>query len=76
VAKSLMMQPSRYVTGLLEEPAQHTINEMRNHSDNSTKTIKKIEMYDFSGPLWEEYFKKTRQHVRFPRGYKEVSLIG
>lgn len=32
--------------------------------------------YDFSGPLWQKYHAQTRKKVRFPRGYKEVSLLG
>jgi hypothetical protein len=31
--------------------------------------------YDFTGPLWQQYHAKTRKKVRFPRGYKEVSLL-
>jgi hypothetical protein len=31
-------------------------------------------LYDFSGPLWERYFKSTRKQVRFPRNYKEVTI--
>ncbi|MDZ4823502.1 MAG: hypothetical protein SH856_08590 [Flavobacteriales bacterium] len=30
--------------------------------------------YDFTGPLWNKYFTDTRKSVRFPRGYKEVSM--
>ena len=33
------------------------------------------DMYDFSGPLWEKYHEETRNKVRFPRGYKEVSIL-
>lgn len=32
-------------------------------------------IYDFSSPLWDRYFKATRKHVRFPRNYKEVSVF-
>jgi len=31
--------------------------------------------YDFTGPLWEDYWKRTRKTVKFPRGYKEVSSV-
>jgi len=31
--------------------------------------------YDLSGPLWEQYFQRTRKSVRFPRNYKEVSAL-
>ncbi len=33
------------------------------------------DIYDFSGPLWEKYYKETRRNVKFPRGYKDVSLF-
>lgn len=33
------------------------------------------DIYDFSGPLWEKYYKETRRTVKFPRGYKEVNLF-
>lgn len=32
-------------------------------------------LYDFSGPLWSNYFRKTRSNARFPRGYREVFSI-
>jgi hypothetical protein len=32
-------------------------------------------LYDFSGPLWSKYFKKTRNNARFPRSYREVFSI-
>jgi hypothetical protein len=32
-------------------------------------------IYDFSSPNWEKYFRETRKTVKFPRGYKEVSLL-
>jgi len=31
--------------------------------------------YDFSSPLWDQYFKRTRENVRFPRNYKDVSAL-
>lgn len=33
-------------------------------------------LYDFSGPLWSKYFKKTRDNARFPRSYREVFSTG
>lgn len=33
------------------------------------------DLYDFSGPLWEKYFQKTRKNARFPRGYREVNTF-
>ena len=35
-----------------------------------------IDIYDFSGPLWEKYHKETRKKAKFPRGYKEVRMLG
>jgi hypothetical protein len=32
------------------------------------------DIYNFSGPLWERYYQETRKKVRFPRGYKDVSI--
>ncbi len=29
--------------------------------------------YDLSSPLWDNYFRRVRKNVRFPRNYKEVS---
>lgn len=34
------------------------------------------DLYDFSGPLWKKYHKETRSKAKFPRGYKEVRLLG
>ncbi len=34
----------------------------------------KPDAYDLTGPLWTKYFRETREKVRFPRGYKEISL--
>jgi hypothetical protein len=31
--------------------------------------------YDFSSPLWDQYFKRTRENVRFPRNYKDISAL-
>lgn len=35
----------------------------------------KANIYDFKSPRWEQYFRETRKKVKFPRGYKEVSLL-
>lgn len=32
-------------------------------------------MYNFYSPLWDQYFRNTRERVRFPRNYKEVSAL-
>ncbi|MCB0761053.1 MAG: hypothetical protein KDC12_05970 [Flavobacteriales bacterium] len=32
------------------------------------------DVYNFHSPLWDQYFKETRKKVRFPRGYKDVSI--
>jgi hypothetical protein len=32
-------------------------------------------IYNFSSPLWDRYFKRTREGVRFPRNYKDVSAL-
>jgi len=29
------------------------------------------ELYDLSTPLWDKYYRKVRNTVRFPRYYKE-----
>ncbi len=42
-------------------------------STNKNRSAGTQEMYDFSSPLWDGYFKATRSQARFPRGYKEVS---
>ena len=34
----------------------------------------KPDAYDLTSPLWTKYFRETRETVRFPRGYKEISL--
>ncbi|MFT4777667.1 MAG: hypothetical protein ACJAU0_000752 [Flavobacteriales bacterium] len=39
------------------------------------KTTNSQDLYDFSGPLWEKYHEETRNKVRFPRGYREVSIL-
>lgn len=33
------------------------------------------DVYDFNGPLWSDYYERTRKTVKFPRGYKEVTLF-
>ncbi len=44
-------------------------------SSNKSQRAGTSEMYDFSSPLWDGYFKATRSKARFPRGYKEVSSV-
>lgn len=44
-------------------------------SSNKNQRAGTPEMYDFSSPLWDGYFKATRSKARFPRGYKEVSSV-
>jgi len=44
-------------------------------SSNKNQSAGTSEMYDFSSPLWDGYFKATRSKARFPRGYKEVSSV-
>ena len=45
-----------------------------NDKDQNQRTNSQ-DMYDFSSPLWEKYHEETRNKVRFPRGYKEVSIL-
>lgn len=32
-------------------------------------------IYDLSSPRWQRYYRETQKTVKFPRGYKEVSLL-
>jgi hypothetical protein len=45
-----------------------------NSNANSVSNVSS-DLYDFSGPLWKKYYVETREKVRFPRGYKEVSSV-
>ena len=56
-----------------KQPAPLIWNHME--SNKSTGSESTSGLYDFSGPLWRKYYEATRRNVRFPRGYKEVSLF-
>ena len=43
--------------------------------ENLAKGKTSSSVYDFSSPKWERYYRETRKKVKFPRGYKEVSLL-
>jgi hypothetical protein len=43
--------------------------------NNQGFPVSEEDLYNFSTPLWDKYFYHTRQHVRFPRNYKEVSAL-
>jgi hypothetical protein len=32
-------------------------------------------VYQAPGPLWQKYHRETRSRAKFPRGYKEVTLL-
>jgi len=32
-------------------------------------------IYQFDSPRWDAYFKETQKTVKYPRGYKDVSLL-
>lgn len=32
-------------------------------------------VYATPGPLWQKYHRETREKAKFPRGYKEVTLL-
>lgn len=46
---------------------------MERHNNQTTRSSS--DLYDFTGPLWEKYHKETRKKAKFPRGYKEVSIL-
>ena len=46
---------------------------MKHEAYSSSMVIEMDQTYNFSSPLWDRYFKRTRENVRFPRNYKEVS---
>ena len=45
------------------------------HMSTLSVSVEKDSHYDFSSPLWDQYFKRTRENVRFPRNYKDVSAL-
>lgn len=44
----------------------------KTHKEGSETTEN---LYDFSGPLWSNYFHKTRSNARFPRSFREVFSV-
>ena len=36
------------------------------------KDVKEKGLYDLSTPLWDKYYRKVRDRIRFPRYYKKA----
>lgn len=63
------MQPFLYDLG-------HTLQTTNTFQMSTVVATRENEThYDFSSPLWDQYFKRTRENVRFPRNYKDVSAL-
>lgn len=69
IDNGVLMQPFLYDLGHIPETTNFfQMSTLAANLENDT-------YYDFSSPLWDQYFKRTRENVRFPRNYKDVSAL-
>lgn len=67
------VQPFSNSCSLIKRNASYRPMKYKNQK-GSKKQNSTADIYNFSGPLWDQYYKETRKKVRFPRGYKDVSI--
>jgi hypothetical protein len=64
-----------FIDSGIYRPTTHQVKQKVMTLQNPAFPVDTENIYDFSSPLWDRYFKATRKHVRFPRNYKEVSVF-
>lgn len=49
--------------------------QIMNQDENRSPGAILESVYDFSSPLWSKYYNEIRKTVKFPRGYREISML-